>query len=269
MPLEALFAEAGPLARGYHAVDWARTPLGPPAGWSPALRAALASCLGAPAPALLVWGPERVVLPNAAARDLLGDDAPAPGAVGARWGPPFLRALLEAAAAHDRGASLPDRPFVRARGEAREEVHVRCGCAPVREADGARVGLHVALEDATPRVLAERRAATLAALAALEGAPDEVLAGACAALVAGAVGVASALAASADGAAAGQAGAPLAGALAAARARSRAPRRRPRRSRCPSSRPATRGRPPPSRSASTGCARSTAASAPSSTPPRG
>ncbi|MBX3470419.1 MAG: hypothetical protein KF878_26425 [Planctomycetes bacterium] len=216
MPLD-LFAEAGPLARGYLAVDWASTPLGAMATWPPCLRAALAACLAAPGPALLVWGPERVVLPNAACRDLLGDEAPAPGAAGPRWGPTFLRALLEAAHAHDRGARLEERPFARVRGGAREEVFVTCTCAPVRGEGGARAGLHVALEDVTRRVLAGRRAATLAALAALEGEVDEVLAGACAALVEGDVGVRAAGMATDDGATALPGAPALPAALEAAR----------------------------------------------------
>lgn len=46
---------AGELMRS---IDWARTPIGPVASWSPALRSTLALLLHNHTPLLLWWGPE-------------------------------------------------------------------------------------------------------------------------------------------------------------------------------------------------------------------
>ncbi|HEX7277018.1 MAG TPA: chemotaxis protein CheB, partial [Acidimicrobiales bacterium] len=55
-------------------VDWSSTPLGPVGTWPASLAAAVRTMLDNPLPVIVHWGPELVVLPNDAARDLLGTD---------------------------------------------------------------------------------------------------------------------------------------------------------------------------------------------------
>ncbi|MEA5523372.1 hypothetical protein, partial [Limnoraphis robusta] len=62
--------------------DWASSPLGDPASWSTALRAAVSTCLTSRFPVLVVWGPDLVKIYNDAYRPILGAEKH-PGALGA------------------------------------------------------------------------------------------------------------------------------------------------------------------------------------------
>ncbi len=55
-------------------VDWSSTPLGPVGTWPTSLAAAVRTMLDTPLPVIVHWGPDLVVLPNDAARALLGAD---------------------------------------------------------------------------------------------------------------------------------------------------------------------------------------------------
>ncbi len=63
---EPLFARAGALRTFYDEVDWASTSLRPVAAWSPELCLTLGTVLTTRFPATLLWGPELVLLYNAA-----------------------------------------------------------------------------------------------------------------------------------------------------------------------------------------------------------
>src|SRR5262249_34611299 len=58
-------------------LDWAATPLGDRAGWSPVLNLCVDLILGSGSPMAIRWGPELVVIYNDAYRDILGDKHPA------------------------------------------------------------------------------------------------------------------------------------------------------------------------------------------------
>ncbi|TWI69649.1 response regulator receiver domain-containing protein [Pseudoduganella lurida] len=61
------------------AVDWSRTDVGSPAGWSPALRAAVDIMLNSPLPAVLLWGRQQVMLLNQPYATLTGSPTQPPG----------------------------------------------------------------------------------------------------------------------------------------------------------------------------------------------
>jgi PAS domain S-box-containing protein len=60
-----------PTETSAQAIDWSRTPLGRADTWPVSLRTAVGLCLDCPLPALLVWGPEWLLVYNEASRPLL------------------------------------------------------------------------------------------------------------------------------------------------------------------------------------------------------
>jgi Signal transduction histidine kinase len=58
------------------AFDWARHPLGPPAGWPEALRMAVSLCLNSSFPTAVYWGPQLHVLYNDAWSEIAADKHP-------------------------------------------------------------------------------------------------------------------------------------------------------------------------------------------------
>ena len=77
MTPDRLLEAAGDLRREYEDVDWAGTALGPVESWTPALRNAVDLALHTQFPVTLLWGPEFVMLYNAAYVELIADKHPA------------------------------------------------------------------------------------------------------------------------------------------------------------------------------------------------
>ncbi len=75
--MTTLFDAAGTLRDAYRRVDWAATPLGPVASWSPALTGAVDLMLHTRSPVTLLWGPEFVLIYNEAYVPMIGDKHPA------------------------------------------------------------------------------------------------------------------------------------------------------------------------------------------------
>src|SRR4051812_22969820 len=71
--LERLFPGDSELAYRMRALDWTRTELGPPGGWSEPLPFAVRLCLAPRFPIVLYLGPSFTVLYNAAYISLLGE----------------------------------------------------------------------------------------------------------------------------------------------------------------------------------------------------
>src|SRR5712691_9309730 len=65
------------MARRVREFDWAKTPLGPPERWSPALKWAVGLVLASGFPKAVRWGPELILIYNDAYRPILGDKHPA------------------------------------------------------------------------------------------------------------------------------------------------------------------------------------------------
>ena len=72
-----IFASGGEVGRDLAAVDWAATPLGPPAGWTQSLQTAVSILLSSRFSMWMAWGPELTFFCNEAyRRDTLGRKYP-------------------------------------------------------------------------------------------------------------------------------------------------------------------------------------------------
>src|SRR5688572_28601235 len=67
--------EAGMSAQ-VRAKDWSRTPLGPMDRWPQSLRTVVGTCLAAPTPMVLWWGPDLTLIYNDAYAPILGRKHP-------------------------------------------------------------------------------------------------------------------------------------------------------------------------------------------------
>ena len=144
------------------AFDWSGSALGPPSGWSPALKALVDVTLAAKQPMYVAWGPDLTMLYNDSYRVLLGFKHPA--ALGA----PFLDVWAEV---RQDLAPLVDQVFAGEpvhmdditlmvdRDGAMCEAHFAFSYTPVRDADGQVAGLLCPCSETTAQVLAERRQA--------------------------------------------------------------------------------------------------------------
>ncbi|GAB2622265.1 histidine kinase [Paractinoplanes abujensis] len=161
-----VFAGGGDVGRDLTAVDWERTPLGPPAQWPQSLRTAVSILLSSRFPMWMAWGPELTFFCNAAYRDdTLGSKYPwalgrPAGEVWAEiWddiGPRILSVLDTGRATWDQGLLL----FLERSGY-REETYHTFSYSPLRDDEGALVGMLCVVSEDTVRVIGERRMATL------------------------------------------------------------------------------------------------------------
>lgn len=167
-----------PLQRSVLEHDWASTPLGAEAQWSPTLRTAVSSCLNTRIPILLMWGPELVMIYNDAYAPLLGERHPT--ALGAR-APLIWRDIwtdiggMAAEVFSGRATYSEDLPLVTSRHGFPEETYFTFSFSPVVEPGGEIAGLLDTVLETTQRVLAARR---LSVLQQLGGLPRSVHGGA-------------------------------------------------------------------------------------------
>lgn len=146
----------GTLARS---TDWSKTPLGPPASWSPTLRTMARSVLGSVHPMLLCWGPELVQLYNDALLPTIAKLGRHPRAMGQRasecWREAWSTAGPELAGVmrDGRGRRCDDR-LVPIPHEGRPEETWTFSVSPVFEADGTVGGALVVCSESAKRVLA-------------------------------------------------------------------------------------------------------------------
>ncbi|MDO0924725.1 SpoIIE family protein phosphatase [Streptomyces sp. TG1A-8] len=148
------------------AVDWARTPLGPPEDWSQSLRTSVSILLSSRFPMWMAWGPELTFFCNAAyRRDTLGRKYPWALGRPARevwseiWadiGPRIDTVLTSGEATWDEALLL----FVERSGYTEESYHT-FSYSPLRDDDGTVVGMLCVVSEDTVRVIGERRMATL------------------------------------------------------------------------------------------------------------
>jgi PAS domain S-box-containing protein len=184
----AIFAGPGRTLEALRATDWAATPLGPVAGWTAELRAAIRTVLPSRIPMLLWWGRELVQIFNEAYTPVLGDKFPAAaGQAGAEcWAEvwdelgPMAEGVL---AGHGATYSENQLLFLRRHGYL-EETYWTFSYSPVHAADGSVAGVFVATTDVTDRVLADRRLRLLRELGGLSVAATESAGDACRATLA-------------------------------------------------------------------------------------
>lgn len=150
------------------AIDWVGTSLGHPSGWPPTLRSAIELCVRMAQPSCVWWGEELTCVYNDAFKSQLG--AEHPHALGRpakevwpelwdRLGPPAASALRGAASCEVMVSQRVSR------GGRLEEADWEFSFSPI--GDGLTAGgVWVTVSDQTSRVRLERRAETLAAVAA-------------------------------------------------------------------------------------------------------
>jgi PAS domain S-box-containing protein len=161
-----LFAADVEVGRDLAAVDWAATPLGRPGSWPQSLQTAVDILLSSRFPMWMAWGPQLTFFCNAAyRRDTLGRKYPwALGRPASEvweeiWddiGPRIDIVLATGKATWDEGLLL----FLERSGYPEESYHT-FSYSPLRDDDGAVVGMLCVVREDTERVIGERRMATL------------------------------------------------------------------------------------------------------------
>lgn len=163
-----LLAAAGGLRREYEQVDWAATPVGPMASWSPALRTTLELAFQTRFPVTLLWGPEFVLLYNAAYVEMIADKHP--DALGRPARDVFPEAWdaigpLMASVLGGHGATwVEDAPLPLVRRGRLEEAYFTFSYSPVHGEDGPIEGVLDIAVETTRQVIDRRRLATLGRL---------------------------------------------------------------------------------------------------------
>jgi PAS domain S-box-containing protein len=155
---------AGAMREAFAAADWAKSPVGSPASWSPALNAALALMLPAQAQIAMFWGPEFVAFYNEAYAPTIGLKHPAALGRPARenWAELWadLEPLLAGVRETGRTISAKDRPFYIERSGHGETVYFDISFSAVRETDGEVGGVLCIVSETTARVVAQRQLIT-------------------------------------------------------------------------------------------------------------
>lgn len=161
-----IFTSGGEVGRDLAAVDWAATPLGPPAGWTQSLQTAVSILLSSRFSMWMAWGPELTFFCNEAyRRDTLGRKYP--WALGRPmrevWAeiwddiyPRIEHVMTTADATWDAALLL----FLERSGYLEESYHT-FSYSPLRDDDGGVVGLLCVVSEDTVQVIGERRMATL------------------------------------------------------------------------------------------------------------
>jgi signal transduction histidine kinase/CheY-like chemotaxis protein len=161
----ALDGERFPVAGGQvgammRALDWSRSPLGPPANWPPALRTVVGLMVDSQFPMFVAWGPQLGFLYTDAYGVILG--ARHPSALGRPfreiwheiWDDiePLIRRALAGEATFNE-----DLHLVMERNGYPEDTWYSFSYSPVRDADGTVGGMVCACVETTAKVLADRR----------------------------------------------------------------------------------------------------------------
>src|SRR5690242_3589639 len=161
-----VFAAGGDVGRDLAAVNWDETPLGPLADWPQSLRTAVSILLSSRFPMWMAWGPRLTFFCNDAyRRDTLGRKYPwalgRPASevwaeIWADIGPRIDTVLSTGEATWDEALLL----FLERSGYVEESYHT-FSYSPLRDDDGALVGMLCVVSEETERVIGERRMATL------------------------------------------------------------------------------------------------------------
>ena len=158
----AWLSGGGEMGRLVRAMDWSKTPLGPPQSWPKSLQTMLGVVLGSRFPMLLWWGPDLLHLYNDAYRPILRDKHPASlGAPAAQvwaevWevaGPMARGVLAGGPATWTEDLQL----FINSEGIA-EETYFTFSYSPVPGDDGHVGGVLNTVQETTAKVHGERQA---------------------------------------------------------------------------------------------------------------
>ncbi|BEL02886.1 SpoIIE family protein phosphatase [Actinoplanes sichuanensis] len=165
-PSPAYFSADPEVGADLAAVDWEATPLGPPDGWPQSLRTAVSILLSSRFSMWMAWGPQLTFFCNDAyRRNTLGRKypwalgRPASEVWAEIWGdigPRIDTVLRTGEATWDEALLL----FLERSGYPEESYHT-FSYSPLRDDDGALVGMLCVVSEETDRVIGERRMATL------------------------------------------------------------------------------------------------------------
>jgi PAS domain S-box-containing protein len=171
-PRTTVFAGPGEMAARLRAIDWAQTPLGPVAGWSPTLLTMVRFLLASRFPLLLWWGPEYVQLYNDAYIPVPGTKHP--GAAGQRasecwteiW--QVIGPLVDGPFRGGPATWVEDLELEVHRHGFTEETHftVAYSAVPDDTAPGGIGGVMATVHEITRQVVQERRVVALRDLGA-------------------------------------------------------------------------------------------------------
>ena len=163
---DGVFSADPDVGRDLVQVDWAATPLGSPDDWPQSLQTAVSILLSTRFSMWMAWGPELTFFCNAAyRRDTLAEKYPWALGRPARevwaeiWddiGPRIDRVLATGQATWDEALLL----FVERSGYPEESYHT-FSYSPLRDDDGAVVGILCVVSEDTERVISGRRMTTL------------------------------------------------------------------------------------------------------------
>jgi hypothetical protein len=167
-----LFAGDGEMGALMRSIDWAKTPLGPAAGWSQTLRTMVGMLLRNEFPMLLWWGPQLIQLYNDAYRPIPGDKhpksmgQPASECWAEIWD--IIGPMIAAPFAGKPATSSDDLFLLINRKGFLEETHFKVAYSPVPDETVKTTGIGGVLAtvaETTQQVYGERQLRTLRELA--------------------------------------------------------------------------------------------------------
>ncbi len=146
--------------------DWAGTPLGPLEQWPDVLKTTVALCFASSFPQAIVWGPQLITLYNDAFTPILGNK---PYALGRPFSEVWSEAWAEIspicdAAFQGHATYIENFPLVIERGQAQEQAYFTFCYSPIRDPQGAAVGMLDTVTETTATVFLTRRLAVLDAI---------------------------------------------------------------------------------------------------------
>ena len=160
----------GEMARLIQSFDWSQSPLGPMVQWPQSMKTALSMCLRSRFQLGIYWGPDLVFLYNDAEREVIGSlhphalGKPARDILVDMW--ETVRPMLYRVFESGEPTWSVDQPLMIDRYGLVEEAFFTWSYSPIPDDAGNIGGVLLVTEDTTPRVLAERRLATLREMAA-------------------------------------------------------------------------------------------------------
>ncbi|WP_339532651.1 GAF domain-containing protein [Pseudomonas mucidolens] len=156
----------GEMAERVRRHDWASTSLGPMEQWPDVLKTTVALSFASHFPQAIVWGPDLIMLYNDAFVPILGDKPEA-------LGQPFSAVWQEAwevirpiadAAFEGRATYIENFPLIIERGVGQEQAYFTFCYSPIRDSQGAVVGMLDTVTETTNAVFMARRLAVLDAI---------------------------------------------------------------------------------------------------------
>jgi PAS domain S-box-containing protein len=155
----AFLAGGGEAGAAMRAIDWSKTPLGPPERWPQALKTAAGIMLSSKFPMFIAWGPDLLFLYNDSYAEILGTKHPAFGKrfeevwseIWSDVGPLVERALAGEATYWE------NLPLTITRKGFEEQTWFTFSYSPLSAEDGDVCGMFCACVETTGAVLAERR----------------------------------------------------------------------------------------------------------------